>query len=255
MKIVFEETTYILLAALSFYLGIICIKWGLLYTGIFLISIPTLTIVYSFFTDFKDKKDRPNILALYIVIAFFLFFLFDAWNSLDVESIDETKTKREFFIPEEWHYLYPEKWFKDLAVLQDDFHRIKYDYQKNLDFQENTFQIYKWFQGWIYSYEAWLNVPVSWEIYLRAFDLLTNTELSKDRLKRDSTLYVSDTLGNIKLFSLLDSGERGDFTIYEWGWWEYYGVRFELWYLPFGPWAWWLQKLLEDYYIIDWWER
>jgi len=255
MKIIIERITYIILVVLSIYLGVFFIKWNYLYSGIFLICVPTLTIIYAFIIDFKNKEFLPTIFALYMAIAFFLFCWFDAWNSFYIEEIDNVPEKREFYIPKPWDRLYPEWWFKELAILKDDFEGVKYDSQENLNVEDNTFQIYKWFQGWIYSYEAWLNIPAPWKIYLKAYDALTNTELSSDRLKDASVINVMDTGGKFHLFSLLDKRDRRFFTIYEWDWWEYYGAKFELWYSPTGSWSQQLQKLAEDFYIIDGWER
>lgn len=255
MKKNIEKIIYVLLVIGSIYLGILLISSKSFYSWAFLIAIPTVTIIYSFYTQFKYISMLPSLFILYIFLSFFLFTWIDAWNTFTDEPLEEQESqeKRTYFIPEEWHYLYPEEWFKDLAVLKDDFHWIKHDYQENLQFQENTFQIYKGFQWWIYSYEAWLEIPFSWDIYLKAYSLLSNTELSEDRLKKASTLKVFNTQGKVQLFSLLDKENRPHFSIYEWGWGEYYGARFEVWYVSdkdLVP-----KKLLEDYYIIEGWER
>lgn len=251
MKKIIRKIIYIIIVLLSLFFWIVFLKWWLFLGGLFFILIPTGTIGYFFYVNsISDERLSPLLLFYGIFWCFVLWY--DIWSDFMNEPLQEPREKKEFFIPEEWHYLYPKNGFSDLAILKDDFDNIKYDYQENLSFKENTFQIYDGFQWWIYSYEAWLNIPVSWEIYLKAYDLLTDIELSADRLKKVSTLQVSNTLWEIKLFSLLESEGRGKFSIYEWDWWEYYWARFELWYAPFNGWA---QKLLEDYYIIDWWMR
>ena len=85
---------------------------------------------------------------------------------------------------------------------------------------------------------------------MKVYNILTDTELSADSIKKHSTINVLPTNWEVKKFSLSD-----DLTIYEWGMWQYRGARFELWYVPLWLWAWWTQKLLEDYYIVDGWER
>ncbi len=166
------------------------------------------------------------------------------------DNTEQVDVKVEYYIPEAWHRLYPEWWFKDLWILEDDFHGIRTKEQSSLNPDKNTFQIYKSFQGWLYTYDVWLNIPVQWKIYFKVYDLLTNTELSSESLSRRSTMSVPSTHWKIKYFSFPDH-----FTVYEWDWWEYYGARFELWYVPLAPWRDWTKKLLEDYYIIDWWMR
>lgn len=250
MKQKIEIISYIIIVVLSFSLGVLLLVVWYFYTGIFFLFVPTFTIPYFLYFNFKCRNTLPSFLLFYIIISFFIFCT-DAWrvwfkdDPYDEKSVQKTI----YFIPPEWHYLYPERWFKELLEFQDAFGE-KRAKQENIIYNNNTFQLYKWFQGWLYTYDAWLNIPASWRIYFKVYDLLTNTELSSDSLPERSTMSVSSTNWEVKYFSSLDH-----FTVYEWDWWEYYGARFELWYLPLESWTEWLQKLAEDYYIIDWWMR
>ena len=80
----------------------------------------------------------------------------------------------------------------------------------------------------MYFYDAWINVPKNGKIYFKAYDILTNTPLSDDRLEEASSINVYGTDGEMIKFSL--KGKY--FTIYEGDWGQYYGAKFELWYLP-----------------------
>lgn len=211
------------------------------------------TILYYLKFAYKNISKLPSILLLYIFLLFVFFIPADIWNIWfdDEPQNEESQNQQYYFIPPHGHRLYPEWGFKNPWILEDEFHGIKTQEQEDKSFTGNTFEIYKWFQWGIYFYDAWINAPKTGKIYLKAYDILTNTLLSEDRLEEQTSINVYDTNGEIKNFSLWDKY----FKIYEWDWWKYYGARFELWYLPLEVWAWWIQKIAEQYYIIDGWER
>ena len=251
MKEHIEKAIYILLGLGSIYLWVLFLKVWLIYTGTFFAFVPPMTIVYYFFIEFKSTVTLPSALVLYIALGFFVLIPMDFWSIwVEDSTYSENIIEQKPYIPKEWHRLYPEWWFSKLEDLADNFYWIRTKEQLERSYDKNTFHIYNWLQWGMYTYDAWLNIPVEWYIFMKVYNILTDTELSADSIKKHSTINVLPTNWEVKKFSLSD-----DLTIYEWGMWQYRGARFELWYVPLWLWAWWTQKLLEDYYIVDGWER
>ncbi|MDP8051478.1 hypothetical protein [Pasteurella atlantica] len=103
------------------------------------------------------------------------------------------------------------------------------------------------FQGGLYTYFTDYQPTETGYFYLKAFEVTSNDSLSDKRLPHQSKILVNDLTRN-ELYSLGKS-----FTIYEGSWGDYYGARFELWFVPSNgnP----EYKITERNYIIEGWQR
>ncbi|MCH2034195.1 MAG: hypothetical protein MK202_11860 [Tenacibaculum sp.] len=111
-----------------------------------------------------------------------------------------------------------------------------------------NFQLYNSFQPGLYNYDFWLKTNSNGVIYLRAFEITKNTELSSETLKSRSSIKVSDTKDSLVKFST-----KNHFTIYEGDWGQPYGARFEIWFKAENNSK--AEKLTEKNYIIEGWMR
>ena len=111
-----------------------------------------------------------------------------------------------------------------------------------------TFQLYNSFQPGLYEYDIWLNSKQKGTIYLKAFEITQEIQLSTSYLKERSSIQINQTNDLIKKF-----GTKTHFTIYEGDWGKPYGARFEIWFSPSNGNN--DLKLLEKNYIIEGWMR
>lgn len=109
------------------------------------------------------------------------------------------------------------------------------------------FLLYNSFQGGIYEYDIWFRPKTPGTIYLKAFEITKNRQLSTDRLKEQSAIRVNKSSDSIQLFQSSKS-----FTIYEGDWEKYYAARFEVWFIPDSGKE---IQLLRKNYKIDGWQR
>lgn len=103
-------------------------------------------------------------------------------------------------------------------------------------------------QGGIYNAEIWVNPKRSGYIYLKAFEITKNTQLSKNRLKMATTEYIGWSENSNEVYSSFSH-----FIIYEGDWNKHYLARFEVWFVPDdgSP----EEKLLEKNFKIEGWMR
>jgi hypothetical protein len=113
---------------------------------------------------------------------------------------------------------------------------------------EMNFELYKWFQTWLYEYNFWIWKIESWIIYLKAFEITNWIPLSVHNLENRSSISVFNQSDKIVMF-----WTNNDFTIYEWAWGVPYAARFEVWFRP-NNWAS-EKKLMEKVYKIEGWDR
>ena len=86
-------------------------------------------------------------------------------------------------------------------------------------------------------------------MYLRCFEVTTNTELSSDRVRKRT----ETTVLNLTSFGKII--DRKEFTIYEGDWEEYYAVRVEVWFHDFSKKRGKDRKLMERIYRMEGWMR
>lgn len=108
--------------------------------------------------------------------------------------------------------------------------------------------LYRDSQGGRYEADVWCNPKEVGTIYLRAFEITTNTELSNPRLllRTEQAIDFNGDTENLYLYQM-------KFIIYEGNWGQYYGARFEVWFKPSNGTP--ERKLLEKNYKIDGWMR
>jgi hypothetical protein len=93
--------------------------------------------------------------------------------------------------------------------------------------KETNLQLYNAFQPGLYEYDFWIGKIESGTIYLKAFEITQNIELSSDRLLERSAIKIVNPTDNIMKF-----GTTNIFTIYEGDWGKPYAARFEVWFKP-----------------------
>jgi hypothetical protein len=130
----------------------------------------------------------------------------------------------------------------------DNFKRIRPDSIQNQKKEGISFQIYNSFQPGLYEYDLWIKSNKSGTIFLKAFEITQEIELSVPRLKERSSIRINDTNGETKKF-----GTNDHFSIYEGDWGKPYGARFEVWFNSDNGNE--NIKLYEKNYVIEGWMR
>ena len=110
------------------------------------------------------------------------------------------------------------------------------------------FELYNSFQLGIYEYELWLNEIENGTVYLKAFEITQEYQLSTDRLPKGSTIKVNNESDKILKFE-----SNSHFTIYEGDWGKPYAARFEVWFKPDNKDK--ERKLMDKIYKIEGWMR
>ena len=137
---------------------------------------------------------------------------------------------------------------KDYPIDISSFFSNEIDSVRIVDKPNETFQLYNSFQPGLFEYDFWLKSNRSGTLYLKAFEVTKNIELSSSRLKEQSSIKIELTNGEIKRF-----GTDNTFTIYEGEWGKPYLARFEIWFNPddYGG----EFKVFEKNYVIEGWMR
>lgn len=110
-------------------------------------------------------------------------------------------------------------------------------------------QIWNGMQGGIYVFDFYYPSLPSGKLYLRCFEVTSNTELSSDRVRKRTETTV---LNHTSFGKIID---RKEFTIYEGDWEEYYAVRVEVWFHDFSKKRGSDRKLMERIYRMEGWMR
>jgi len=112
------------------------------------------------------------------------------------------------------------------------------------DYEKHDLILTVYGQPGIYQYYTDINPKESGFLYIKAYEITSNDQLSKDRLKERSKTIVNSTV-QCSFFN--------DFTIYEGSWGDKYAARIELWFDPEGDKP--DYKLADRNYIIEGWMR
>jgi hypothetical protein len=120
---------------------------------------------------------------------------------------------------------------------------------------DSDFFILNGFQPGIYQYHFWTKRIEKGKVYLKAFELTNNDELSSESLQKRSETQVYNSTDMLKMFQREKQNSDLDktFTIYEGDWGKPYAARFELWFIPENGEP--ERKLLEKNYKIEGWQR
>jgi len=132
--------------------------------------------------------------------------------------------------------------------MDENFEGIRSDTIPNQSENKISFQIYNSFQPGLYEYDLWINSTESGTIFLKAFEITQEIELSVPRLKESSSIQIKNTYGQVKKFGTTDH-----FSIYEGDWGKPYGARFEVWFNSYNGNK--EIKLHEKNYVIEGWMR
>ena len=155
---------------------------------------------------------------------------------------------------------YPNDFFADYLTIPKDIHFEKpldlrtdvgmdpknIDEIMNTNKNETSFEIANGSQPGIYEYYFWYRPKAFGSIYLKAFEVTQDLELSTERLPLRSKVEIKAVNQEIQLFT-------NDFTIYEGDWGKPYGARFEVWFKPQNGEP--EYKLMEKNYEIEGWMR
>jgi hypothetical protein len=120
---------------------------------------------------------------------------------------------------------------------------------------DTDFYLYNSFQPGLYIYAFWTKRIEKGEIYLKAFEITNNDQLSANRLKESSLIQVYNPKDTIVKFQLEKENSEfaRPFTIYEGDWGNPYAARFEVWFKPEKNGK--ERKLIEKNYKIEGWQR
>jgi hypothetical protein len=199
------------------------------YVIVFLILVVLISAVYQFFI----RKWYLGILQILITTGVFFCL--------------------SFFL-----MYYPNDFFADNLKIPDD---IEFERPVNLDSFENskaldslsnsknknlTFKLVNVSQPGIYNYFFWYQPTELGAIFIKAYEITQNQELSTKTLKSRSRIEIRELVDSVVVF-----GEK--FTIYEGDWGKEYGARIEVWFEPKSgkpPY-----QIIKKNYIIEGWMR
>lgn len=127
-----------------------------------------------------------------------------------------------------------DQWADDLKIPKN----IQIDEPLNLDNYQRSDSLIKFhksdtnlvlFNSWqpgIYEYQFWTTNIENGSIYLKAFEITQNIQLSSKRLKTESKIKVNESINKKVKFT------SESFKISEGDWGKYYAARFEVWFEP-----------------------
>jgi len=193
----------------------------------------------------------------WIINLFLIFFLINVIGNL-ISSVTQIIIKK-------WYYLIPQLIITVFLVFYiivvftfspPDYYGAHKTIPKNIeiyepmeiepkliDFKNHDLIISCSFQPGIYNYHTDYLPYGLGHFFIKAFEINSNDQLSKDRMRERSNIEVTNS--KLKMYS-------GEIMIYEGSWGDKYGTRIELWFAP---------KNGEDYkitqrnYIIEGWMR
>lgn len=165
-----------------------------------------------------------------------LFGLFIAWVYFGLRA--EEKEESKFYsikIPENINFERPTQFLTN--------HQI--DSLKSIDVNEEKIVVVgDGYNG--YTFYMWHKPIEKGKIYIKAFELTQNVQLSEEKLNERTKNDVSQLSSEFKLY-------EGNSVIYEGTFSNFYPVRFELWFKPESSDK--ETKLTETNYVIDGWDR
>ncbi len=134
------------------------------------------------------------------------------------------------------------------SEMGDNFKMIKPNSKTETIKDKIDFELYNSFQPGLYEYDLWIDSKESGIIFLKAYEITQEIQLSNPELQESSRVRINNTNGVVQKFSTKD-----DFTIYEGDWGKPYGARFEIWFKSDKSKK--EIKIFEKNYIIEGWMR
>lgn len=193
------------------------------------------SIIYQFY----KRKWLGAIISTLAFGGTFIFFTVVAVAMFFIETVDGDKWADNLKIPENIPISSP----IDLPT-----NGVRPDSIENIKRTKPDFQLYNSFQPGLYYYDFWTSNIENGTIYLKAFEITQNYNLSEDRLPETTSISVYNPTDNIVKF-----GTASHFTIYEGDWGKPYAARFEVWFRPQNGGQ--ERKLFQKNYKIEGWMR
>lgn len=204
----------------------------------FCFGLSLLCMLILFISSCKQLIDKHWINGLFnlgiLVIAFFLFAIIaERFITLD-------RFADNLIIPQNIEINKPINLESDGSIRPDSILNLK---KCKIDFS-----LYNSFQPGEYQFDFWVGKLEKGKVFLKAFEITTNTELSKPYLKQKSSINIYNQSD-----SLIRICSKNDFTIYEGDWGKPYAARFEVWYKKENSQE--IKMLFTKNYIIEGWMR
>ena len=158
-----------------------------------------------------------------------------------------------FLLGSNWYYQAQESKFYNIELPKGHDLKKTIDFLNyaQIDFLESTLKqssnieaIGTGYTG--YDFYMWHKPTAKGEIYLKAYEVTTNTPLTQERLTEGTRNQIIDISSKYKLY-------KGQSTIYEGTFEKYYPARFELWFKSSDTGL--EKKITERVYLIDGWDR
>lgn len=206
-----------------------------------LIATAILTVISAIWQFIKGSNAVGITQIVVLMLTFFCVSFIVSFTMMFGSSTDIFACGLE--LPKDVELNYPID--LDTADRADE---IILDADKMDDFIGAEFQLYSSFQPGLYEYDLWLKSKIDGTVYLKAFEITQNIQLSNSSLRDRSTLEVEATNDKVKKFDL-----KRHFTIYEGDFGQPYGARFEVWFIQSDGKR--EFKILEKNYVIEGWMR
>jgi energy-coupling factor transporter transmembrane protein EcfT len=210
------------------------------------ISLFGLGLLVLFISGIYQISQRKWLKSLVIFVLFggsIFSFIFYILISLFIDQITPDTFALNLKIPKNIKIENPVNMDFD-----DNFNSKKPDSITNKLVENTEFQLYNSFQPGLYEFDFWTGKIESGTIYLKAFEITQNEQLSSKDIIQKSSIKVFNPSDSIKKFSSKD-----DFTIYEGDWGQPYAARFEVWFKPENGKV--ERKLFSKNYKIEGWMR
>jgi len=205
----------------------------------FLFGIGLIVLLVSAVYQFTLRKWLVSFFTFSLFCGTIFAFLFYAAIMFWIEQEEPDTFADKLTIPTNIEIKNP----LDLAAGEERPESIK-----NLKVSKINFQLYNSFQSGLYEYDFWIGRIESGTIYLKAYEITQEYQLSKNSLYENSALRIYNATDTIVRF-----GTKKHFTIYEGDWGKPYAARFEVWFKPDDGNA--ERKIFEQNYRIEGWMR
>ena len=177
-----------------------------------------------------------TLLKKIIAIILFLIVLIVGWFVFGFFAIENEETKfYNIEIPDSLNYNKPIEFLTNQQI--DSLKKLKV-------LREKILVIGDGYSG--YDFYMWYKPTEKGEIYIKAFELTQNVQLSEWKLSQRTNNEISELSDNFKLYKGKTVIDEGTFE-------HYYPARFELWFKSKSTGI--EKKITGKRYVIDGWDR
>ncbi len=174
----------------------------------FLADVSVIVLLISFFYQLRKGRYLQGLINLFILFVTGVI-------SMMVTMIDGDHWADDLKVPTGIQIENPinrDSYAKPDSILK--FNRVQTD-----------LVLYNSDQPGMYEYDFWSGKIESGTIYLKAYEITQEEELSTDNVKQDSKISINNPTDRIVRFS-----STRNFKIYEGDWGKFYAARFEVWF-------------------------